>query len=111
MEERITNNLLHGYSFYYPWWRAPIDRNMTVEEARSADCLSDLPGFKNLTPEQHDKIIRKLRILFAIYAIGDRSHPEYRTARHAVRAFHRTYAEMMNIGVSWRRFSPRSPAV
>lgn len=111
MEERITNNLLHGYSFYYPWWLAPIDRTMSVEEARNSGRLSDLPGFKSLTSEQHDKIIRKLRILFAIYAIGDRAHPEYRTARHAVRAFHRTYAEMMNLGVSWRRFLPTIPAV
>jgi hypothetical protein len=33
MEEKIFNNLLHGYPFYFPFWREPLDEQCTFTEA------------------------------------------------------------------------------
>ncbi|MEY2963569.1 MAG: hypothetical protein RL754_830 [Bacteroidota bacterium] len=97
MEDKIINNVLFGYPFSFPFWRAPLDQSITLDQAVAENKLGTLPGFGSLSLSQQEKAVKNLRRLFAIYASGDRSYEQWTEAKHAVRAFPNSYKEIMGI--------------
>ena len=107
MEEKIFNNLLHGYPFYFPFWREPLDEQCTFTEALAAKNLQKLPGFQYCTEEQGEVIYKRVKHLFTVYAAGDRSHVQWDESKQVVRAFPNTYREIMGLTKPQRSWLPK----
>lgn len=107
MEEKIFNNLLHGYPFYFPFWRAPLDEQRTLEEAIASKNFQKIPGFQHCTSEQAEVIFKSIRHFFAVYASGDRSHVQWNESKQVVRAFPHTYAKVMGLTAPQRSWLPK----
>lgn len=104
MEEKIINNVLYGFPFTFPFWRAPLDAALTLDEATAENKLDEIPGMDGFTAEQQKTIVKNLRVLFAVYASGDKTYPQWSAAKQAVRAFPNSYKQIMGIrskSTSW----------
>ena len=107
MEEKIFNNLLHGYPFYFPFWREPLDAQCTLEAALTAKKFKTIPGFQHCTDEQAEVIYKRVKHLFAVYTSGDRAHIQWNESKQAVRAFPNSYREVMGITSPQRSWLPK----
>ena len=107
MEEKIFNNLLHGYPFYFPFWRAPLDEQRTFLEAVASKNFQEIPGFQHCTPEQAEVIYKRVKHFFAVYASGDSSHLQWNESKQVVRAFPHSYKEVMGITTPLRSWLPK----
>jgi hypothetical protein len=107
MEEKLINNLIHGFPFSFPFWRAPLDHGTTLEEAFRSGKMCSVPGCDKLTEDQMEKCIKNVKYLFAIYASGKKNHPRWTEAKHAVRAFPNSYKNIMGIPNSAKNWMPK----
>ena len=107
MEEKIFNNLLHGYPFYFPFWRAPLDEQCTLEEAIVSKNFQKIPGLQHCTSEQAEAIYKRVKHLFAVYASSDRTHIQWNESKQVVRAFPHSYQEVTGITTPQRRWLPK----
>jgi len=107
MEEKIFNNLLHGFPFYFPFWRAPLDEKCTLTKALATNEFQKIPGFQQCTAAQSEQIYTRVKHLFAVYASGDRSHLQWNESKQVVRAFPNSYKEVMSITTPIRSWLPK----
>ncbi|CAI8397327.1 MAG: hypothetical protein ACPG4S_05590 [Schleiferiaceae bacterium] len=107
MEEKIINNLIYGFPFSFPFWKGPIDQQMTLNEAFLSGRMKELAGFEQLSEDQMERLIKNAKYLFAIYAAGDNAHPKWSEAKNAVRAFPNSYQEIMGITAPVKSWMPK----
>lgn len=107
MEEKIVNNLIYGFPFSFPFWRAPMDQKMTLEEAFESGCMNQLAGFEGLNEDQMEGLLKNVKHLFAIYASGEQAHPRWNEAKNAVRAFPNSYRTTMGISAPMKSWMPK----
>ena len=58
MEDKIVNNLIYGYPFFFPIWKAPIDQQKTLQASFEDGTMSSLPGFHRLNEDQMEQAVR-----------------------------------------------------
>ena len=107
MEDKIVNNLIYGYPFFFPIWKSPIDQQQMLQSSFDEGTMSTLPGFNTLNEDQMEQAIRNAKYLFAVYASGDKTHPRWNEAKNVVRAFPNSYKEAMGIKTSIKTWLPK----
>lgn len=107
MEDKVVNNLIYGYPFFFPIWKAPIDQAQSLQNAFEEGTLSSLPGFQQLNEDQMEQAMRNAKYLFAVYASSDKSHPRWNEAKNVVRAFPHSYKQAMGLKTSVRTWLPK----
>lgn len=107
MEDKIVNNLIYGYPFFFPIWKSPMDQGKTLQESFDDGSLSNVAGFEGLTNEQMAKALENAKKHFFIYASGDKKHPKWNESKNVVRAFPYSYQEAMGITTSIKTWLPR----
>ena len=107
MEDKIVNNLIYGYPFFFPIWKSPLDQSKTLQASFEDDSLATMPGFETFTKEQMLKALENAKSHFAIYASGDKQHPKWNESKNVVRAFPHSYQEAMGIKTSIKNWLPR----
>lgn len=107
MEDKIVNNLIYGYPFFFPIWKAPIDQQKTLQASFEDGTMSSLPGFHRLNEDQMEQAVRNAKYLFAVYTAGDKSHPKWNEAKNVVRAFPNSYKEATGIKASVKSWLPK----
>lgn len=107
MEDKIVNNLMFGYPFFFPFWKGPLDAENTLQESFDSGTMNTLPGFESLNEDQMEQVVRNAKYLFAIYAAGDKNHPKWNEAKSAVRAFPNSYKSAMGITAPVKNWMPK----
>ena len=49
MEDKIVNNLIYGYPFFFPIWKAPIDQQKTLQASFEDGTMSADADFSIIT--------------------------------------------------------------
>jgi len=107
MEDKIVNNLIYGYPFFFPIWKSPLDQKRTLQISFEQGTLSELPGFGALSEDQMEQALRNAKFLFAVYASGDKTHPRWNEAKNVVRAFPNSYKEALGIKGTLKSWLPK----
>jgi hypothetical protein len=107
MEEKLINNIIRGYPFSFPFWKGPMDQNITLEEAKAMNAWKGIRGCAALKVEEFTALTQNVRKLFAIYASGKKNHPRWSEAKHAVRAFPHSYMRTMGITAPMKSWMPK----